>query len=248
MQYSIQQLASLAGISVRTLHYYDQIGLLVPSRMLANGYRQYSDADSNKLKQILFFKELEFSLDDIGRMMESPLYDIQQALEDQKTLLLLKKQRIEALIQTIEQTQKSKKGGTQMKKIFSVFSNDYIDKYKKEVEERWRNTEAYKQSQKRTKDWTKEDYLRIKEQTGELTKQLADAMKFGYDSKQFQSLVGKHHKSIEIFYDCPLSMYRSLGQMYVDDQRFTAFYDNAKKGLAICLRDGIAYYCDQRET
>lgn len=249
MRYTVKQLATEASVSVRTLHYYDAIGLLKPSHVLPNGYRQYGDAEVMKLRQILFFRELEFPLETIMHMIHSPSYDVRQALHDQKQLLLLKKKRIHALIRNIDSTEAHVKGGDHMKqkKLFSGFPEDHINAYKKEVEERWGNTDAYRQSRERTKNWTKDDYARVQTQATMITRELADAMDKGSNSPEFQSAVSEHYKSIQQFYDCSPEMYRSLGQMYVEDVRFRDFYDSVKKGLATCLRDGITYFCDTRE-
>ena len=122
--------------------------------------------------------------------------------------------------------------------------NEEMKQYQEEVKQRWGNTEAYRQSKERTKHWTKEDYERIKREGNAFTKRLADAMGKDIASKEVQTLVEQHHKGIETFYDCPYEMYRKLGELYVSDKRFTAYYDKFRPGLAAWLKQAIDYYCD----
>ncbi len=122
-----------------------------------------------------------------------------------------------------------------------------MEEYKKEAKARWGNTDAYKQSQKRTAHWTKVDYNRLAENTTSLTQELADTMDKGFDSPEFQALVDQHHQAIELFYDCSPEMYSGLASMYVADQRFKDFYDKFRPGLAETLQKAIIYYCDQKE-
>ena len=251
-KYTVNKLAKLAGVSVRTLHHYDQIGLLQPNRNEDNGYRLYGSAELSRLQQIMFFKELEFSLEQIKDIIDAPNYDPIAALEEQKKILLAKRTRLNRLIKTIDQMITSAKGGEHKmddKEIFESFSMEQMEQYQEEAKERWGNTDAYKQSQERTKHWTKADYKRIGEEGVKFTKSLADIFKAGANISDpaVQTWVEKHHAGIETFYDCPLEMYRNLGQMYVDDPRFTKYYDKHAEGLAVFVRDAITYYCDQHD-
>lgn len=249
MKYTVHELAKLAGVTTRTLHYYDEIGLLKPSFIESNGYRFYEDKELVKLQQILFFRELEFSLEDIVKIVDSPKFEAKAALHEQKKLLEMKKTKIENLIKTITKTLDYMKGGGIMKNddLFNGFSDDQMDEYKEEAKKRWGHTQAYKQSVERTKNWTKDDYRRIKEAGVALAKELASAMELDIKSDEVQSLIGKHHQGIETFYDCSYEMYRGLSNMYVEDPRFTAYYDKFKPGLAKWLQKAIHYYCDMHE-
>lgn len=246
MDYTVNQVSIITGVSIRTLHYYDEIGLLKPSQIKGNGYRYYGEKELLKLQQILFFKELEFPLEDITKMINSKSFNTKEALRDQKKLLELKRQRIEGLIINIDKTIKKMEGGEDMKTddLFSDFSDKEIENLKKEAKERWGETDAYKQSMERTKYWTKEDYRKVARDGRIFTQKLADTMDKGIDSPEAQELIKQHHKSIETFYDCPLGMYRNLGAMYVEDPRFTAYYDKFRPGLAKWMKEAIAYYCD----
>ena len=248
-EYTVKQLAKLANISVRTLHYYDEIDLLKPSVVRENGYRYYGNQELVKLQQILFFKELEFPLAEIKKMLTAPNYSSLEALNDQQHLLEMKKVRIDGLINTIKKTINNLKGGEKMNNddLFDSFDEQEIEKYKKEAQQKWGHTDAYKQSVQRTKGWTKTDYKRVKAEGEALARQIANAMDKGLKDPEVQALVTKHYNAIAQFYDLPYEMYRNLGKMYVQDQRFTAYYERFRPGLAQFLCDAIAYYCDTQK-
>jgi DNA-binding transcriptional MerR regulator len=249
MAYTVKQLASLANISVRTLHYYDQIGLLKPSFVAKNGYRAYQEKELLRLQQILFFRELDFSLDDIRKMLNQPNYDMSVALKDQKKLMELKRDRLDGLIKSINKTIKRMDNKQTMKpeEMYSPFKDEDVKQYQDEVKQRWGNTEAYKQSMARAGKMTKKEMDELKANGKKFTQKLADAMDLPVASPEVQKLIAEHYKGIQFFYDCPLSMYRNLGQMYVDDPRFTAYYDKFRPGLAVFVRDAIVHYCKVNE-
>lgn len=250
MKYTVHKLAKLAGISVRTLHYYDQIGLLKPSFSGNNGYRYYEERELLRLQQILFFRELEFSLEQIKQMMGSATFEVLQALEDQQKMLELKRERISTLLDTITKTIESKKGGEKMKNddLYGGFTKKQLEKYQEEAKKRWGHTDAYKQSNERTKNWTKADYDTVAKQGTDLTQRIADVMTKGFapESPEAQKLIAEHYDNLRIFYEPSYEMYRNLGQMYVDDARFTAYYEKFAKGLATFMRDGIGYFVKKK--
>lgn len=249
MEYTVKQLSRLSGVSVRTLHYYDQIGLLKPSFVKDNGYRCYEEKELLKLQQILFFRELEFPLEKIKQVMGSAQFDSITALSDQQHLLELKKKRLEKLINTIKATILSLKGGEIMSddKKFSAFSDPTYQKYKDEVERRWGNTDAYKQSMERVGKMTKEDLNRVKAEQEDIAQTTADLMKKGFssDSSEVQKQVSRFYQYLHHFYDPGYEMFKGLGQMYVDDPRFTEVYEKRAKGFAAFMRDAMAYYADE---
>lgn len=248
MNYTVKQLASLANISVRTLHYYDEIGLLKPSSIRANGYRSYGEKELLRLQQILFFRELDFPLDEIQRIMNAPNFDRDAALREQQRLLELKKDRLEKLIRTIERTRMPAKGGETMTTddLFASFNDDELTANMQEAKQRWGTTEAYRQSMERVKHWTRADYERIKAEGEAFTKQLAEAMGKDVHSAEVRDLIAKHYQGIRYFYDCPFEMYRGLADMYVADPRFRKYYDRFRPGLAEWLRGAIHAYCDSQ--
>lgn len=251
MTYTVLKLAQLAGVSIRTLHYYDEIGLLKPSLTRENGYRVYEEKELLRLQQILFYRELEFSLEDIKKILDAPGFTILEALQDHKKLLELKRERIEKMLITVNTTMKHLKGGGMMQNddLFNGLNDKKMQEYKEEAKARWGDTKAYKQSIERTRNWTKEDYKKATADQKAITQEVADLMHEGksIESSEVQTVIEKHYKYLDRFYDTPYEMYRNLGKMYVDDPRFTAYYDKFTKGLAVFIRDAIAYFCDQHK-
>ncbi len=241
----------MAGVTVRTLHHYDQIGLLKPTRNNTNDYRLYDDEAVIRLQQILFFREMDFELAQIQAIMDAPDYDVLQALRDQKKLLELKRTRTDTLINTVEKTiaTLTNQGDAHMsmRSVFAGFSQEAVDEYKEEVKARWGNTSAYKQSQNRTSAWSAEDYKRVAQEYDAIATELATLMNHAVSDPEVQQLISRQHAQINQFYDCSLEMFRALGQMYVDDIRFRSNYNKHRPGLAVYMRDAIQSYCDRQE-
>lgn len=248
MTYTIRQLADLAGVSVRTLHHYDNIGLLSPTRANKNGYRTYGEEDLLKLQQILFFRELEFPLEDIKRILSSPGFDIRAALGDQRNLLQLRKKRLGKLIATIDNTLKKLNKEMTMtdKDLYGGFTKEEMDVYAEEARQRWGHTEAFKQSQERTKHWTKEDYARLKEDADKWMKHLAAHMHHAPESPIVQQLIDQHYNSLRTFYEPSPELYRGLAEMYITDERFTAYFERYATGLAQFMHDAMMSYVDKK--
>lgn len=249
MTYTVNQLAKLANISVRTLHYYDEMGLLKPSFVAKNGYRQYEQAELVRLQQILFFRELDFPLEEIKRMLDRPGFDVTRALHDQKELMKRKRKRLDGLIKSIDTTIDAMTNNKPLneEEMYDPFKDDDVKQYQDEVKKRWGNTDAYKQSMARVSKLSKADMAKLKEDGKKFVRELAANMDKAPDSPEAQALIQKHYESIQFFYDCPIAMYRNLGEMYVNDPRFTAYYDKERPGLAVWVRDAIRAYCDIRE-
>lgn len=251
MKYTVHQLAELAGITVRTLHHYDQIGLLKPSFTRSNGYRYYEEKELLKLQQILFFRELEFSLEQIKEIMESSTFDTVEALKEQRKMLLLKRKQFDELLLTIDKTIQSREGGEKMANddLYGGFTTKQMEEYKEEARKRWGDTDAWKQSEERTRNWTKADYERIAKEGAQWTQKFAEIRDKGFavDSPEVQEMIGQHYNALRTFYEPNYEMYRGLGQMYVDDPRFTAYYEKFGKGLAVFMRDAMVHFCDVQE-
>jgi DNA-binding transcriptional MerR regulator len=251
MIYTVKQLASLAGISVRTLHYYDEVNLLKPSLIKENGYRYYGEEELLKLQQILFFKELEFRLEKIKEIMQLSTFDSLQALLDQENLLKLKKKRIERILTTIAKTIMSLKGGETMSNNdkFSAFNDPTYQKYKDEAEKRWGNTEAYKQSQERVSKMSREDLKRVKAEQQDIADTIAKLMLKGatFDSSDVQNQIDRFYTHLHAFYDPSYEMFKGLGRMYVGDPRFAAHYEEKAKGMATFMRDAMAFYAEKND-
>jgi DNA-binding transcriptional MerR regulator len=249
MKYTVKQLADLASISVRTLHYYDEIGLLKPSHVADNGYRYYQQPELLKLQQILFFRELDFPLADITKMVNASNFEALTALLDQRKLLKLKQDRLTDLLTTIDRTITTLKGGENMNNndLFGSFTTDQIDQYKEEAKQRWGDTQAYQQSVERTTHWTKADYDKVAKEGAAFTQKIADAMVAGLavTSPEVQELIDQHYNAVRTFYEPNYEMYKGLGQMYVDDPRFKAYYEECAQGLAVFMRDAMLVYVEK---
>ncbi len=252
--YKVKEVAELAGISVRTLHHYDNIGLLKPTHIGVNGYRLYSEEDLARLQQILFFKELAFSLQDIKGILDNPNFDRRKALYTQKQLLVEKKHRLERIIQSVEQTIQSIEGGTVMtkKEMFEPFDMKKIEehqkKYEQEVKEKYGGTKAYEESMQKTASYKEDDWKRIQEKSENLYKRMIQAMHKGPEDAEVQQIVGEMRQHItDNFYECTPEMFRGLGDLYVNDPRFTKNIDKYQPGLAAFLRKAMHVYCDKLE-
>ncbi len=195
MHYKIKEVADMAGISVRMLHHYDKIGLLKPESVSAAGYRLYSDENLDRLQQILFFKELNFTLQEIKIILDSPNFDKKEALKVHRQLLLEKKIRLEKIIQSVDKTISSMEGEFKMdkKEMFNVFNMAEIEehqkKYSEEVKEKYGTTSAYKESNKKTSKYTKEDWSNIMKDWDKIYKKLVNLMDRDPGHKEVQEAV-----------------------------------------------------------
>ena len=241
----ISEVAKLTGITVRTLHYYDEIGLLKPSEITEAGYRLYSREDLEILQQILFFRELDFPLSQIKEIMNNPNYDKEEALKKQKELLLQQRQRIEGLIKLIE---KRIEGDNNMS--FKEFDMNEIEenkkKYAKEVKERWGTSKAYEESEKKTSSYNKEKWGDINQETSEIFKGFAELRNSDPGSEEVQELVRRWQKYItDNFYTCTNEILSGLGLMYVEDERFKENLDKNGEGTAKLMAEAIKIYCSK---
>ena len=252
MNYSVGQVAELAGVTVRTLHHYGQIGLLEPQDRNRAGYRRYSDEDLQRLQHILFYRELGFSLDDIATILNEPGSSTGRHLRRQRQLLSARMSRLEQMIAAVDRELEAQTMGIELtaEEKFEIFGPNYSQDYETEAEQRWGDTPAWEQSQARTARFSKQDWVDVKESGDELNRRLAEAMNSGSTptSERAMELAEEHHRSIEQFYDCPYPMHRGLGDMYVSDERFTRTYEEWAPGLAQWLRDAIHANADRQEA
>jgi len=249
MPYTVKQLADLAGVSVRMLHHYDQIGLLRPERAAGNGYRRYGESELLQLQQILFFRELDFPLREIRRILSSPHFDPREALRDQRKMIELKKKRLGQLTKTIDKTIKKINRETTMEdeELYGSFTKGEMEKYAEEARRKWGDTEAYRQSRERIKKMGKNGLKQALEESGEIIREIVLRMASGPTSAEVQRLIARHYDSLRHFYEPTLEIYRGLAEMYVADARFKAFYEKIAHGLARFMRDAMIAYCGSQE-
>lgn len=240
MKMLIKEFAEFAGVSVRTLHYYDEIGLLTPAFVdKTTGYRYYDTHSLLRMQEILFYRELDFSLKSISEILSSPNYDAKKSLEEQKILLTLKKERLERLISSIDAAMKGEN-------IMKAFDNSKFEAYKTETQKKWGETDAYKEHAQRTKDYSKEKWNDLVAGMGGIMAEFALCMKNGQapDSAQAQHLVKALQDHITgNYYHCTDQILASLGQMYVADQRFKENIDKYADGTATFICEAIEIYC-----
>lgn len=240
---TIKEVSKLCGVTTRTLHYYDEIGIFKPSLINESGYRLYSEDSLIKLQEILFFKELDFSLKEIKNIVENPSYDRKYALNMQKEILIKKKNRIEDLIKLIDKNINNDVI-LGLEKFKEEEINFMKDNYKKEVKERWGNTLEYKEFKE--KGYSNNDNERFKEEIEGIFKRFKDAVKFGEDSKEAQDLVKVWHDYINNnFYTCSKEVLSNLGDMYVYDERFKNNIDKDYEGLSEFINKAIKVYCSK---
>ncbi len=244
--YTVKQLAKLAGVSVRTLHHYDHIGLLRPSSRTPAGYRLYQRADLVRLQQILFFKELDFSLAEIRTILDDPDFDEVKALEDHRQLLKQRAARIALLINNIDKTIHRLTENTMPltdAELYEGFTNAEILEMKQEVQERY-DPELIDISNKNVRNMSKTQFQNVKEEGENIASAMAELMDKDVASPEVQVLIARHHALNEQFYPTSAEMYRGLGQMYTQDDRFRVYYDKYRVGLADFMAAAMTYYAE----
>ena len=237
MSWTVGELARLAGVTVRTLHHYDRIGLLSPSGRTAAGYRQYAPADLDRLHQVLLYRELGFPLEEVATLLDDPDADPAAHLRRQHRLLRERLERTQAMVAAVEKEMEARQMGISLtpEERFEVFGDWLPEEYAAEAEEKWGGTDAWAQSQQRTRAMTKDDWLRVKAEGDDVERRFAEALAAGVapGSAQAMDLAEEHRQQISRnFYDCSPEMHAGLGRMYVEDERFTAYYERIAPGLA----------------
>ncbi|WP_328502103.1 MerR family transcriptional regulator [Streptomyces sp. NBC_00457] len=244
MSYSVGQVAGFAGVTVRTLHHYDDIGLLVPSERSHAGHRRYSDADLDRLQQILFYRELGFPLDEVAALLDDPETDPRVHLRRQHELLTARIEKLRKMAAAVEHAMEARKMGINLtpEEKFEVFGDKDPEQYAEEAEQRWGGTEAYAESQRRAASYTKEDWKRMQAEVADWGERY-DALMAADEpptGERAMDMAEEHRRHItRWFYECTYELHTGLAEMYVSDERFKAFYDSMRPGLAEHLRDAI---------
>jgi DNA-binding transcriptional MerR regulator len=242
---TVGAIARMAGITVRTLHHYDEVGLVVPGARTAAGYRLYGPAEVARLQEVLFFRELGFGLDEIAEIVARPDYDRASALARQRELLAARADRLHTMITAVDDAIDAEKRGTRMsdEEMLSVFGAFDPAEYEEEARERWSDSEAYRDSVRRTAGYSAEDWERLGEEATEINDAFLALMAAGEpaDGAEAMAVAQRHREHISTwFYECTPEIHAGLGRMYVADPRFTANIDAAGEGLAAYLSAAIA--------
>ncbi|MFG6495101.1 MerR family transcriptional regulator [Fictibacillus sp. UD] len=249
MEYTIQKLGLLAGVSTRTLRYYDEIEILKPARTNSSGYRIYGEVEVNRLQQILFYKELGLPLDQIKKIITSPSFNAADALHEHREKLLSKRQQLDRLISNVDQTIAANEGRITMtdKEKFEGFKKQMVEeneqKYGKEIREKHGNN-AVDQSNEKVLNMTQSEHDKATKLAEEIHTTLAEAFKTSDPAGDLAQKAADLHKQWLMLYwnEYSKEAHAGLAQMYVDDERFTAYYDKEKPGTAEFLRDAIHIY------
>ncbi|MGV9708432.1 MerR family transcriptional regulator [Streptomyces sp. NPDC003483] len=245
MSYSVGQVAGFAGVTVRTLHHYDEIGLLVPGGRSHAGHRRYGDTDLDRLQQILFYRELGFPLDEVAALLDDPEADPRAHLRRQHDLLTARIGKLQKMAAAVEHAMEARTMGIDLtpEEKFEVFGGKDPEAHAEEAERRWGGTEAYAESQRRAARYTKDDWKRMQAEVASWGERYDALMEAGEtpDGERAMDLAEEHRLHISRwFYACSYEMHRGLGEMYVADERFKEFYDSMRPGLAGHLKEAIA--------
>jgi DNA-binding transcriptional MerR regulator len=246
MTYTIKEIADLAGVTTRTLRYYDEIGLLSPAEIGGNGYRHYDQDSLLQLQQILFLRELDVSLKDIQLIMSRPDFDLLRALQRHRLALQNRAKRLDKLIDTIDRTIAAIKGDSMMS------ARDYFEgfdetQYEEETRERWGDTPQYAESQKKWAGYSREQKEAIKAEGGRLTTRMVGQDPHAApDNPEVQAAIGEYYAYLNrYFYACDLDFLRELADGWVADPRFAINYERIREGGAAFVREAVHIYCDR---
>lgn len=250
-EYTVGAVARLAGVSVRSLHHYDQIGLLTPGGRNVAGYRIYSLADLKRLQQILFYRALGFALEDIAAILADPAQDAHAHLRRQHRLLREQVSRCQQMLAAIEKELEAGQMGIALtpEEQLEVFGTDKVSgEWAQEAEQRWGDTEAWAQSQRRAATYTKQDWLDIRAEAAGINQEFLNAMRAGVPAADARAaeLAERHRQHISRwFYDCTYDMHRGLAEMHLADERFGKNYDDMAPGLAQYVHDAMLANADR---
>jgi len=249
MEYTVKKLSKIAGISTRTLRYYDEIGLLKPARINSSGYRIYGQSEVDRLQQILFYRELGLNLDNIKEILNAPSFDGIAALREHREKLMEKRQQLDQLIANVEKTITASEGRSKMsdKEKFAGFKQKLIDdnekKYGQEIREKY-GDDTINKSNNKIMNMTQKEYDEITRMGHEVIEILHKAVQTGDPAGELaQKAADLHHQWLTFYWDSyTKEAHAGVAQMYVDDERFKAYYDENQPGTAEFLRDAVLIY------
>ncbi|HET7306061.1 MAG TPA: MerR family transcriptional regulator [Segeticoccus sp.] len=242
---TVGQLAERFGVTVRTLHHYDEIGLLVPSERSAAGYRLYTEADVTRLQHVVVYRRLGFALEEIALLLDDPSADVVEHLRRQRAAVMSRLDEMRGLVAAIDRALENEMNDEpateqDMEELFG----ERFDDYQGEAQQRWGDTDAWKQSQQRTKNYTKADWQEVKAETDQLNDAFLQAFRSGAPptSEAATAAAEAHREHIDRrFYDCDHAFHKCLADLYVSDPRYTATYDESLdvEGLAQYVHDAM---------
>ena len=244
--WTVGQVAERSGVTVRTLHHYDEVGLLRPSRRSASGYRLYTDADLVRLRHVVVYRRLGFPLEEIAVLIDDPDPDADVAahLRRQRTAVMSRLGELAELVTAIDRALEAEVSGIRLtpEEQRELFGEAFEEEYQEEARSRWGDTEAWRQSRQRTAQYTKDDWRTIKAEADDVNARFVAALQAGEppDGARAMDAAEAHRRHItRWFYDCPAEMHAGLSEMYVTDPRFTKTYEDLAPGLAQYVRDAV---------
>jgi DNA-binding transcriptional MerR regulator len=245
MRHTVKQLANLTGVSVRTLHYYDEIDLLRPSFVGHNGYRYYGDESVLRLQQILFYRELDFSLEEIKAIVDEPEFDLLRALQEQRVALIARSTHLQTLIQTVDKTIQIVNGEREMstKDLFEGFSEDKQAQYEEEAARRW-DEKTVRESSRRWRDYGVEKKAQIKADGEGIYSDLLANMGKGHASPKVQAIIGRWHQHLRYFYEPSVEVLIGLAHLYNEDPAFASTFQKIHPDMPAFLEQAILLYCE----
>lgn len=240
--WTVGQVAERSGVTVRTLHHYDEIGLLRPSHRSASGYRLYTDADLVRLQHVVVYRRLGFSLEEVAVLLDDPDADVAAHLRRQRAAVMSRLDELTELVTAIDRALEAEVSGIQLtpEEQRELFGENFKEEYQSEARERWGDTEAWRQSQERTSQYTKADWETIKAETDGVNARFVDALQAGEpaDGERAMDAAEAHRQHItRWFFDCSSELHACISDMYVSDPRFTKTYEYLATGLAQYVRD-----------
>lgn len=244
--YTVKQLSALSGVSVRTLHHYDKLGLLKPEKRSEAGYRFYGRKELLRLQQILFYRELEFPLEKIKELLDDPDFDLIQSLKFHREELKRRSTRLKQLLVTVDKTIVELKNKKQMitdQELYSGFEAGQGEAYRAEASEKWSDDEVAA-TEERLRKLSKTEWETIKQQGENNAAKIALLTDLDPSSAEVQEAIAEHYRFIGNFYEVSEERYRGLAQLYAEDERFRAYYDKHRAGLADFICKAIGIFCD----
>ncbi|MDD7968561.1 MerR family transcriptional regulator [Actinomycetospora lemnae] len=242
--WTVGQVAERSGVTVRTLHHYDEIGLLRPSRRSAAGYRLYTPDDLVRLQHVVVYRRLGFALEEVAVLLDDPEADVAAHLRRQRAEVMSRLDELTELVTAIDRALEAEVSGIQLtpEEQRELFGEGFKEEYQQEAQERWGDTEAWRQSQRRTAGYTKADWQAMKAEMDEVNARFVAALQAGEpaDGERAMDVAEAHRQHISRwFYDCPPEMHACISDMYVSDPRFTKTYEDLAPGLAPYVRDAV---------
>jgi len=245
--YTVKKLSEISGISIRTLHFYHEIGLFVPTKVKGNGYRYYDDTKIIELQQILFFRELGYKLEEITEIVKKPGYSVKKSLIKQKELLMMKKERLEKIIKLIDKTIGSMEGELIMdnREYFEELSDEKIKEYTRRAKKEYGEAVIEKSIENVERIYGKDYYSVMQKQFIDWLNSIRDNMDKGHESHEIQTQIEIWHKFLNQIFDCPKDVFMGMAHLYRDNEEFAVNFRKVHESMPEFVYKAIEIYCSK---